>query len=359
MAEPKHTVYYGRTTAGWLPDALLLAVYPSFVVALFGLAIHPAPGAPLSLVLACDLLPWVASLAALLLLVAWYPRRISRVGLDSAGVTLIPVVGAVRRLPWFMLQAADADGTTVRLTTEAGQRITVPHLEHAAQLAGRVTTELALRNAASETIEPVDRDLLCEWLGLHPDGSFMVRPGREMSLILGGVVWLALVVSAIAAVSFAGESEVMDALISLFVFGFVYVLYYPLHLAIRLRSDAVRRIFVTPDLIRWRDGWLWHEAPWHAVTTVRWEPRQGRVWTYYPTPQAVEADQEIVVTCGLQNFRFHPKDHLAQPFKRGLDELMAARRAGRIMVPSQAIPAGAISRAEPGQGAAERGVSRV
>jgi len=180
--------------------------------------------------------------------------------------------------------------------------------------------------------------------------------------MIGGVAWcgiwlllLPLLIPSIGSGYWREHEAAILATLPLWAF---WLCYYPCHLAILLRADALRRVYASGHGLRWRDGAAWHQAGWNEVRSVSLVPREHQQSLFYWSYDQLAADREVLVECVAQRLRFHPKDQHADRLQRALDRLLAARRAGRAMPGLAAVPDTALSRADRLETAAERGVSR-
>ena len=273
-----------------------------------------------------------------------------------------------RMVPWTRLRRIERRRGLWLLRTETGLVRFAGELRCAEDLLARAEVAIERCRAAEPMAERVESGEIEKWLGIEPDDVLEVRAMRARQLIVGACCWFAAAVWLLLVLPTARHAGLGDGRAALFTaFSGVtapawlfWLLYYPVHLVLKIRADALRRVYATGHGLRWHEGPVWSEVGWDLVANAELVPRQHRKALFYWTPAQVEADREMLVECGELRLRFHPTDHNAPRLQQALDHLMAARRAGRLMPKLSEVPAAAISRAKPDEAAvAERGISRV
>ena len=280
---------------------------------------------------------------------------------EAEGLVLRPLLGAPRRYSWARMIGIDTcrSGFRIRLRGGTARAITFTLRDEGP----RPLLEAGLDRArqSAEAIERIDRDEVARWLVIEPEGYVSVRALRWRPLVLGAIGWGAAIAALIGFCEcWSGWSDVQrSGWMTVALWPLFWVLYYPVHLALLLRADALREVFASTDGLRWREGRVWRQAGWDQVEAVDRVPRVGRPVLLYWNQDSMAADCEILVACGAQRLRFHPRDRHAMRLHTALQHLLAARRQGLVLPTMTEVPAAAISRAAPAASSPERGLSRV
>jgi len=298
------------------------------------------------------------------------PRLVRRVTVGDGGVRLSDRA-EVTELPWETVRGASRTRFGWQIETSLGAVRFAGVFVGQEDLLDQIRRGLARAQASVSEAERVEHAEIAGWLGITADDCLEVRALRARPLILGGVIWLLIAGGLLPAMywSTGANYHTVDdyvrplaianlgmATVPVWLF---WLCYYPVHLAILLRADALRRVYASGHGLRWRNGSIWRQAGWNEVLSVSLVPREHQQKLFYWSDVQVAADREVLVECVGQRLRFHPKDQHAERLQRALDRLLKARQAGLTMPGLSEVPANAISRAELRDASAELGLSRV
>ena len=283
--------------------------------------------------------------------VAILQARPWRVDLQSNGVRVWRVLQAPRTVTWSMLR---------RGNLRFGR-----HLAGGDELLAQIDEHL-IAEAVTDA-EPLEAGEIVRWLGIHQDQTLVVAPKPSGVLFYGGQLWLFIACFVVPFLSSLYPILYPDEYLNATIAGLLWLvsplwggwlIYYPILWAVRLWPDARRSVTVSAYGLQWRHGRRRGQAGWDRVIDIRSEPRPYCGWLLYWSRAKLQADKIVWVECGESVFWFQPTDQHAGPLLRALKKLIAARRAGQRLPPSEVVTAAALSRAEPTE-AVERGLTRT